>query len=116
MKAVDQGKLVIFDIDVQGHDIVRTKLDYLTTSVFITTPSLKELENRLNKRATDSKDIIEKRISNSKIEIKSLDKYDYFIVNDDLKTAAQQLTCVAHATMLKSTIQDKDNLIKNWLN
>jgi guanylate kinase len=116
MNAVDQGKLVIFDIDVQGHDIVREKLDYLTTSVFITTPSLKELENRLNNRATDSKQIIEKRIINSKKEINYLDKYDYFIVNDDLQQASKQLTCIASSAMIKATLFNKDSLIQNWLN
>jgi guanylate kinase len=115
MNAVNQGKLVIFDIDVQGHDIVRKKLDHLTTSVFITTPSLNELENRLNNRATDSKDVIEKRIINSKKEIKYLDKYDYFIVNDDLNIASQQLVCIASSAMIKATLYDKDLLIKKWL-
>ena len=40
-KALNDGKLVIFDIDVQGHRILRKKLDKLITSVFITTPTLK---------------------------------------------------------------------------
>ena len=115
MNAVNEGKLVIFDIDVQGHDIVRSKLDHLTTSVFITTPTLSELKNRLNNRATDSKEVIEKRIENSKVEINYLDKYDYFLINDDLQTASNQLVCIAQATMLKSTLNDKDNLVKNWL-
>ena len=47
-EALEQGKLVIFEIDVQGHEIVRNKLDSIVTSVFITTPSLTLLEERLN--------------------------------------------------------------------
>jgi len=60
-KALLDGKLVIFDIDVQGHEIVKKHFPLLTTSVFITTPSLDELEKRLLKRGTDSKDVIEKK-------------------------------------------------------
>ncbi len=51
--ALNEGKLVIFDIDVQGHEIVRSKLDDIVTSVFITTPSLEVLETRLNSRNRD---------------------------------------------------------------
>jgi guanylate kinase len=53
-KALNDGKLVIFDIDVQGHEILRKKLDSIVTSVFITTPTLKILEQRLIARDTDS--------------------------------------------------------------
>ncbi|WP_228283006.1 hypothetical protein [Aliarcobacter cryaerophilus] len=59
-KALNDGKLVIFDIDVQGHRILRKKLDNLITSVFITTPTLKILEQRLIARDTDSAEMIQK--------------------------------------------------------
>ncbi len=104
LKAVEEKKLVIFDIDVQGHDIVRNKLDSVVTSVFITTPSLKELENRLYGRKTDSADVIEKRLKNSKEEIKSFQKYDYIIINDDLDIASKQLVSIANSTRVKSKL------------
>jgi guanylate kinase len=114
-EALNDGKLVIFDIDVQGHDLVRKQLDSVTTSVFITTPSLKVLENRLNSRGTDASDVIEKRISNSKIEIDSIDLYDFIIINDDLEVAASQLESVAKASLIKGSLFDKETLIKEWL-
>ena len=89
-KALEEGKLVIFDIDVQGHEIVRKKLDSIVTSVFITTPNLKELESRLNSRNTDSSDIIEKRVKNAKMEVEYFQDYDYLIINDNLEVAAKQ--------------------------
>ncbi|WP_428023467.1 guanylate kinase [Arcobacter sp.] len=113
-EALSEGKLVIFDIDVQGHDIARKKLDSIITSVFITTPTLSELERRLNNRATDSKEIIENRIKNAKYEIKYFQKYDYFIVNDDLETASKQLVSIANITRIKSTIFDS-NLPESWI-
>ncbi len=114
-KALEEGKLVIFDIDVQGHDLVRVKLDDLTTSIFITTPTLGELEKRLEFRGTDSLDVITNRIKNAKSEIKSLDKYDYFIINDDLDIASKELISIAIASTKKSRLFNKNNIIKSWL-
>ncbi|WP_044415932.1 guanylate kinase [Halarcobacter anaerophilus] len=113
--AVSQGKLVIFDIDVQGHNIVRKKLDDIVTSVFITTPSLKDLEKRLKNRDTDSKEVIEKRLINAKTEIKSFRNYDYFIINDDLNKASKELFCIARIARIKAKLFDKEESIKNWI-
>ena len=114
-KALKKGKLVIFDIDVQGHDIVRKKMDYAVTSVFITTPTLKELNDRLTSRGTDSKDVIEKRVTNAKHEIKYFQKYDYFLVNDNLEQASKRLVSIANITRVKSKLFDKDEIVNNWL-
>jgi len=114
-KALEENKLVIFDIDVQGHDLVRKKLNHLVTSVFITTPDLNELEKRLKLRDTDSQEVIQNRIQNATVEIKSLKKYDYLIINDDLQTAAKELISIAIAAKKKTTLLNKDQLIDNWL-
>ena len=115
-EALDQGKLVIFDIDVQGHEIVRNKLDSIVTSVFITTPSLTLLEERLNARNTDSIEIIEKRINNAKIEVGFFQDYDYLIINDDLEIAAKELVCIANIARIKTKLFDKEKIVSNWLN
>ncbi|NCB11408.1 guanylate kinase [Arcobacter cloacae] len=114
-KALEDEKLVIFDIDVQGHEIVRKKLDSIVTSVFITTPSLKVLESRLNSRNTDSKEIIEKRIKNAKGEVEYFQNYDYLIINDNLEIAAKQLVCIANIARIKSKLFDKSKIISTWL-
>jgi guanylate kinase len=115
-KALEEGKLVIFDIDVQGHEIVRTKLDSIVTSVFITTPSLSILEQRLNTRNTDSIEIIEKRIKNAKGEVEFFQDYDYLIINDNLEIAAKELVCIANITRIKTKLFDKEKIVLNWLN
>jgi len=114
-QALEEGKLVVFDIDVQGHEIVREKLDSVVTSVFITTPSLKELENRLYGRDTDSTDVIQKRLINSKEEIKSFQKYDYLVINDDLQNASKQLVCIAKVAQIKSKLFEKKSIVGDWL-
>ena len=113
--ALNEGKLVIFDIFFQGHEIVRSKLDDIVTSVFITTPSLEVLETRLNSRNTDSLDIIEKRIKNAKGEVEYFQNYDYLIINDELEVAAKQLVCIANITRIKSKLFEKDTVVSSWL-
>jgi guanylate kinase len=115
--ALEENKLVIFDIDVQGQDIVKkSELNRYVTSVFITTPSLEVLKNRLYSRATDSNDVIEKRVKNAVIEINSIDKYDYIIINDDLQKASLELVSVARSAMLKTSLFSKDHIVSKWLN
>jgi guanylate kinase len=112
--ALDEGKLVIFDIDVQGFEQVIKKLRDITTTVFITTPTLKELEHRLTSRGTDSIDVIEKRIKNAQNEIKYTQEYDYLIINDDLDEAADKLISVAKSALIKSKMFDNATLVKIW--
>lgn len=113
-EALEQGKLVIFDIDVQGFEQVIKKFTDITTTVFITTPSLNELESRLISRDTDSKEVIEKRLSNAKKEIEYIDRYDYFIVNDDLQLASKQLVSIATSALTKATLFEKKDIMKKW--
>ena len=113
-KALELGKLVIFDIDVQGFEQVITKLQDITTTVFITTPTLSELEKRLTSRGTDSADVIEKRIKNAQDEIKYTQKYDYLIINDNLDEAADKLIAVAKSALIKAKMFDNDTLVKIW--
>lgn len=114
-KALSENKLVIFDIDVQGHELVRNKLDSIVTSVFITTPSLKVLEDRLNSRNTDDKDVIEKRVKNAKDEVEFFRDYDYLIINDNLEEASKQLVSIANITRIKTKLFDKNLIISSWL-
>jgi len=113
-KALEESKLVIFDIDVQGFEQVIKKLKDITTTVFITTPTLEELKKRLYERGTDAQDVIEKRIKNAQDEIKYTQKYDYLIINDDLNKAADKLIAVAKSALIKSKIFDNKILVKAW--
>ena len=113
-EALDQSKLVIFDIDVQGFEQVIQKLSDITTTVFITTPTLQELENRLYSRGTDEKEVIEKRIQNAHNEINYTQKYDYLIINDDLEKASEKLICVAKSALIKSKMYENETLVKLW--
>lgn len=114
IEALNDGKLVIFDIDVQGHKIVRKKLNSQVTSVFITTPSLSILKDRLYSRNSDSNEIIEKRLSNAKEEIDSFLDYDYLIINDDLHKATKEILAIANIARAKTKLFDKELLLNSW--
>lgn len=98
---LEKGIDVILEIEVQGAMKIRTlRPDALF--VFIVPPSVKELRRRLNKRGTESEDIIEKRISQASGEIAVAGNYDYIIVNDALEDAVSDFFAVIRAEKLKS--------------
>ncbi len=113
--ALKEDKLVIFDIDVQGHRLVRAKLDDITTSVFIVPPTLSELENRLRSRCTDDEAVIRKRLANAKKEIDAVGEYDFAILNDDIESAAAEFTIIAKAARLKRSKSEEKVFVREWL-
>ena len=114
-EALSEGKLVIFDIDVQGHRLVRAQMEALTTSAFITPPTLDALEHRLYGRSTDSSEVIKKRIENAKSEIKAVDEYDFIIINDRLDEAIEAFVAVANVARLKQSEDSKKQFVRQWL-
>jgi len=113
-EALSENRLVIFDIDVQGHRLAREKMGDRIVSVFITPPSFEELERRLRDRSQDSDEVIEKRLSNALSEIESIDEYDFVIVNDDLDRAVEEFVSIARATRLKLGEEERDALLERW--
>lgn len=113
-KALKEGKLVIFDIDVQGHDAVQNRLGDITTSVFITTPTLEELKRRLHNRQTDSEEIINNRIEMAKREVQRISEYDFLVVNDNLDEAAEILVSIAKSARMKIPTLQINEFVQMW--
>ena len=114
-EALEEGKLVLFDIDVQGHRLVRAKMNDITTSAFITPPTLNELETRLRARSTDDESVIMQRLENAKVEIQAVGEYDFIIINDTIDDAAREFVIVAKAARLKQSQEDEEKFIQQWL-
>jgi len=112
--ALSEGKLVIFDIDVQGNTAVNNRLGDITTSVFITPPSLSELKRRLVNRSTDTQEVIENRLQMAKREIQRTSEYDYVVVNDDLDVAADVLRQIAITARLKIPQNKINRFVQEW--
>ena len=114
-EALEEGKLVIFDIDVQGHRLAREKMGDLITSAFITPPTLGELERRLTARSTDDSETIRRRLENAREEIGALEEYDFLIVNDDLERATEEFVAIARAARLNPGREQARRFRERWL-
>ncbi|WP_374763986.1 guanylate kinase [Yunchengibacter salinarum] len=100
LEALRSGKDVIFDIDWQGTQQLTNKQPSDLVRIFILPPSLKELENRLRKRAQDSDEVVRKRMAKARDEISRWDGYDYVLINDDLDTTFERLKTIVAAERL----------------
>ncbi len=116
LKELHEGKLVICDIDVQGHKIAREKLGNFITSVFITTPDQRSLKDRLDKRGTDSAEVIHKRLLNAISEMTRMREYDFLLINDNFEKTLTQLLCIARASRTKMMLIDTGDFLNNWAN
>ena len=99
-EAMDQGKDVILDIEVQGAIQVTSKRPDMVR-IFIAPPSWAELERRLTERGTDSKDKIQKRLLRAKVEFQTAHTYDYFVINDTVENAVRELDAIMTAEHCK---------------
>ena len=99
-EAMDQGKDVILDIEVQGAIQVTSKRPD-TVRIFIAPPSWAELERRLTELGTDSKDKIQKRLLRAKVEFQTAHTYDYFVINDTVENAVKELDAIMTAEHCK---------------
>jgi len=99
-----QGRDVLLEIDWQGAEqIRRSKPDCV--SVFILPPSRAELERRLRGRGSDSIEVIERRLRNSRGEIAHAQEFDYILVNDAFEDALADLQAIVRAVRLRSALQ-----------
>ena len=112
---LERGKTVLFDIDVQGYEIVRGKVPRSElASVFITTPSLSELRVRLQARGSNADTDIALRLQNAQEEMKRLGEYDYLIINDRLEQAYENFRSIYKAIRLETAGRDISKLIEIW--
>lgn len=87
---VDQGKLVILEIELEGARQVRKTFPN-AQQIFVLPPSIEELESRLRQRGQDEEAAMQKRLAKASIEIDAANEFDVQIVNDDLETAVKEL-------------------------
>lgn len=88
-----EGKDVVLKIEIEGAMNIK-KLFPDCCLVFILPPSMRELERRLRKRGTEDEPTIMRRIAQAKNELDAAADYDYFVVNDDLEDAVNDLIAV----------------------
>lgn len=100
MDLLDQGKSVLLEIDIQGAMQVKERYSD-AIFIYIVPPSLTELSARLRGRATDSEEVIDKRLSLACSELALAHRYDYIVVNDDLDEATEKTASILRAESCK---------------
>ena len=106
--AMEEGKDVILDIEVQGAiQVVSKRPD--TVRIFIAPPSWAELEHRLTTRGTDTQEKIQKRLLRAKVEFQTAHTYDYFVINDTVENAVHEIEAIMTAEHCKP--QDRMEII-----
>ena len=87
----NNGQTVIFDVDVLGGLNIKKFYGDNALAVFIEPPTIEELVNRLKKRGTETAESLKKRVDKAEYEMSFANQFDRIVLNDDLKTAQQEM-------------------------
>ncbi|TCH96032.1 guanylate kinase [Roseococcus sp. SYP-B2431] len=96
-QALAEGRDVLFDIEWQGHRLLREALPRDVVGIFLLPPSLRELERRLRGRGQDDEEEIARRMAAARDEIAHWDEFDHVLVNEDFQQTAAAVRTVLHA-------------------
>ena len=94
--AIQQGRTVVLDIDVQGARQVR-KMFPGALMIFVLPPSADELARRLTGRASEEDLERRRRLSNARKELEAVSEFEYVVVNDDLEQAYDDIEAIVRA-------------------
>jgi guanylate kinase len=109
-RALAEGRDVLVEIDVQGARQVKAA-DPSAYMVFITPPSLAELERRLRTRGTETDQQVRRRLAKASDELAAEPEFDVTVVNDDLERAAREVIQIVDR-LRRRTINDDRTHVK----
>ena len=93
MRHLENGENVVLEIEVQGGMKVKQKYPE-TVMIFVVPPTLADLEDRLRGRGTETDELVQKRLKRAYEEFTLIEHYDYIVVNDTVKGAAEQIKSI----------------------
>ena len=99
-EAIDQGRDVILEIDVQGGAKIRETIPN-GVYIFVVPPSYENLRERLIGRGTEDEQKIKSRLCRAKDEFAYIGDYDYILVNDDLDDAVKSFYTILKTERMK---------------
>lgn len=97
LEALSQDKIVLFDVDVQGHQSIKEHFGDFAKSIFITTKNKSILRERLLARQSDDLQTIEFRLIQAHNEMQHASAFDYTIINDEVSEAKDALIAIARS-------------------
>ena len=86
-KQSEEGQNVLFDVDVKGGVNIKQYYGNRALSLFIQPPSIEALRSRLEKRGTETPEVINDRIARAEFELGFASQFDKVVINDDLEIA-----------------------------
>lgn len=101
-KKIAEGKNILLDIDVAGGMNLKKIYGEKALLIFICPPSIEELQRRLEKRGTDSREVIADRILKAAYELGLASKYDAIVVNDRLEEAEYETITIINKFLTHS--------------
>lgn len=107
-----EGKDVLLDIDVQGARQVRCAAPHAWT-IFVVPPSLEALQQRLNKRGTETTAQLATRLAAARAELQEAAWYDFIVLNDDLEEAVRDFSSILRACRCHRT--SRSSVLKRFL-
>jgi guanylate kinase len=112
-RVLSSGRHVIMDIDVQGAQQFSAAFPE-SVLIFILPPSADALIERLTARGTEDAKSLIRRFRSAKEELKSIDLYEYVVVNDQIDSAVAAISSIIDAEALKRSRNDAlEPLIRN---
>lgn len=113
---VSNGNDVLFDIDWQGaRQLINHYGRENIVTIFILPPSIEELHQRLRNRASDSEEVVLKRMQMAKSEVSHYDEYDFILINQDLEITYQKISRIIDSNRIKRADQTKAKEFINQL-
>lgn len=97
---IEKGEIVLLEIDVQGALQIK-KNHKEAVFIFLLPPTMDELRDRIVKRGTESEEDINTRFSNAFKELDFVGEYDFFVVNDKVELAVQDIEAIIHSERLR---------------
>jgi guanylate kinase len=113
MEWLEEGIDVILEIDVQG--ALQIKKNYPEgVFIFILPPSIEELKNRIRGRGSETEETMNRRLGAALKEISCIDKYDYRVVNEDLRLAIDTVESIIEAEQCKLNDDEVTRIVERY--
>ncbi len=93
-RALQQNRLMLFDVDVKGALSIRRSFPNDSILIFIKPPSLDVLMKRLENRKTEDQEMLKRRLERVPMEIEQGQQFDFQVVNDDLQKAINDVDAI----------------------
>jgi guanylate kinase len=105
--AVQEGKDLVLDIDVQGARQLKVAIPE-AISIFVLPPSREVLEQRLRSRSQDSEEVIRRRLKGASDEVRNYSQYDYVLINRELDESSARLATIVKAERLRKARMEEE--------